>query len=151
MTDTSAAHDVGEQQLHARLAEAVDTVGELRQQLRALIAAEEKDHVSADTLHEAAAQMQAYIAQMQAVTETALAALPDLRSALKQAEAFLAATDLSQVVTDLAETRVMIRSILDDRIRTAEQGRDTAQQELEQIRDRAARLPERHRRSLGMD
>ena len=145
------APDTEMQQLHARLSEAVDTVGELQQRLAALAAAEEKDHVTAATLHEAAAQLQAYIAQIHAVTETALTALPDLQSALRQAEAFLAATDLSQIAAEMAETREMIRTTLDDRIRGTEQEREIAQRELELIRNRAARLPARHRRSLEID
>ena len=145
---TSAEHDAETRQLHARLSEAVDTIRELEQRLAALVAAEEEDRVAAATLHEAAAQMQAYVARMHAVTEIALTALPDLQAALHQAEAFLAATDLSQIVTDLAETREMIRTALDDRIRRTEQERDTTQRELEHIRDRAAKLPARHRRSL---
>ena len=151
MTDTSTEHDADTQQLHARLSEAADMIGELQQRLAALAAAEEQDRVTATTLHWAAAQMQAYIAQMQAVTEAALTALPDLQSALQQAETFLAATNLSQIVTDLAETREMIRTALDDRIRSTEQERETARRELEHIRDRAAKLPARHRRSLEID
>ena len=150
-SDTSAEHDAETQQLHARLSEAADTIRELQQRLAALAAAEEKDRVAAATLHEAAAQMQAYTAQMHAVTEAALTALPDLQSALQQAETFLAATDLGQIVTDLAETREMIRTALDDRIRSTEQERETTQRELEHIRDRAAKLPARHRRSLQID
>ncbi len=149
--DTSAEHDSETRQLHARLSEAADTTRELQQRLAALAAAEEKDGVAAATLHETAAQMQAYIAQMHAVTEIALTALPDLQAALQQAETFLAATDLSQIVTDLAETREMIRTVLDDRIRSTEQDREAAQRELEHIRDRAAKLPARHRRSLQVD
>ena len=42
----------------------------------------------------------------------------------------------------------MIRTALDDRIRRTEQERDTTQRELEHIRDRAAKLPARYRRSL---
>ena len=142
MTDTSTdpdpatEHDADTQQLHARLSEAADMIGELQQRLAALATAEEKDRVTAAMLHEAAAQMQAYIAQMQAVTEAALTALPDLQSALQQAETFLAATTLSRIVTDLAETREMIRTALDDRIRSTEQERETAQRELAHIRDR---------------
>ena len=149
--DTPTEHDADTQQLHARLSEAADMIGELQQRLAALATAEEKDRVTAATLHEAAAQMQAYIAQMQAVTEAALTALPHLQSALQQADTFLAATNLSQIVTDLAETREMIRAALDDRIRSTEQERETAQRELEHIRDRAAKLPARHRRSLEID
>ena len=149
--DTSAEHDAETQQLHARLSEATDTIRGLQQRLGALAAAEEKDRVTATTLHEAAAQMQAYTAQMHAVTEVALTALPDLQSALQQAETFLAATNLSRIVTDLAETREMIRTALDDHIRSTEQERETAQRELEHIRDRAAKLPARHRRSLEID
>ncbi len=164
MTDTSTEHappapapappspsDAGIQQLHARLGEAVDTVGELQQRLAALAAAEEKDRVTAATLHEAAAQLQACIAQIHAVTKTALTALPDLQSALRQAGAFLAATDLSRIAAEMAETREMIRATLDDRIRGTEQEREIAQRELEHIRSRAARLPARHRRSLEID
>ena len=62
--DTSTEHDADTQQLHARLSEAADMIGELQQRLAALATAEEKDRVTAATLHEAAAQMQAYIAQM---------------------------------------------------------------------------------------
>ena len=149
--DTTTEHAADTQQLHARLSEAADMIGELQQRLAALATAEEKDRVTATTLHEAAAQMQAHIAQMQAVTETALTALPHLQSALQQAETFLAATNLSQIVTDLAETREMIRTALDDRIRSTEQERETAQRELEHIRDRVAKLPARHRRSLEID
>ena len=149
--DTSAERDAETQQLHARLREAADTIGELQQRLEALAAAEEKDRVAAATLHEATAQMQAYIAQMHAVTEVALTALPDLQSALQQAETFLAATDLSQLVTDLAETREMIRTALDDRISSTEKERAATQRELEQIRDRVAKLPARHRRSVQID
>ncbi len=145
---TSTEHDAETKQLHARLSEAADTIKELQQRLEALAAAEEKDHVAAATLHEAAAQMQAYIAQMHAVTEAALTALPELQSALQQAETFLAATDLSQLVTDLAETREMIRTALDDRIHSTEKERAATQQELEQIRARVAKLPARHRRKI---
>ena len=45
----------------------------------------------------------------------------------------------------------MIRTALDDRIRSTEQERETAQRELAHIRDRAAKLPARHRRSLEID
>ena len=134
--DTSAEHDAEAQQLHARLSEAADTTGELQQRLAALATAEEKDRVTAATLHEAAAQMQAYIAQLHAVTEAALTALPDLQAALKQAETFLAATDLSQIVTDLAETREMIRTALDDRIRNIEQDLDATQKKRHKVRGR---------------
>ena len=149
--DTSAEHDAETRQLHVRLSEAADTIRELQQRLAALAAAEEKDRVTAATLHEAAAQMQAYVAQMHAVTEVALTALPDLQSALEQAETFLAATDLSQIVTDLAETREMIQTALNDRIRSTEQEHEATQRELEHIRNRAAKLPARHRRSLQVD
>ena len=151
MTDTSTPHDADTQQLHARLSEAADLITELQQHLAALTAAEEQDRVTAATIGEAAAQVQAYTAQLQAVTEAALVALPDLQAALRQAATFLASTDLSQVVTDLAETREMIRTTLDDRIRATEQERETAQQQLQHIRDRAATLPARHRRSLEAD
>ena len=149
--DTAAERDAETQQLHARLSEAADTIRELQQRLAALAAAEEKDRVTASTLHEAAAQMQTYIAHVHAVTEAAVTALPDLQSALRQAETFLAATDLSQIVADLAETREMIRTALDDRIRSTEQQHEATQRELEHIRNRAAKLPARHRRSLEID
>lgn len=149
--DTSAERDAETQQFLARLSEAADTTRELQQRLAALAEAEESDRVAAATLHEAAAQMQAYLAQVHAVTEAALTALPSLQSALQQAETFLAATDLSQVVNDLAETREMIRTVLDDRIHSTEQEREATQRELQIIRDRAAKLPARHRRSLQID
>ena len=153
--DTSAEHDAETQQLHDRLSEATDTIKELQQRLAALAAAEEQDRAAAATLHEATAQMtaqmQAYLAQVHAVTQAALTALPSLRSALQQAETFLTAADLSQVANDLAETREMIRTVLNDRIRSTEQERRTTRRELEIIRDRAAKLPARHRRSLQID
>ena len=148
---TSADGSRRSQQLHARLREATDTTRELQRHLAALAEAEEEDRAAAATLHEATAQMKAYLAQLHAVTEAALTALPSLQSALQQAETFLAATDLSQVIDDLAETREMIRTVLDDRIRSTEQERETTQRELEIIRDRAAKLPARHRRSLQID
>lgn len=146
--DTSAEHDPETQQLHARLREAADTTEQLQQRLAALAAAEEQDRVSAATLHEAAAQLQAYTAQLHAVTEAALTALPDLQAALQQAQAFMAATDLGRIVTDLAETRDMIRAALDNRIRSTEQQNEATQRELEHLRNRIAKLPARYRRSL---
>ena len=95
--------------------------------------------------------MQAYIAQLHAVTEAALTALPDLQAALKQAETFLAATDLSQIVTDLAETRQMIRTALDDRIRNIEQDLDATQKKRHKVRGRTAKLPARGRRRPDSD
>lgn len=148
---TSAERDAETQQLLARLSEAADTTRDLQQRLAALAEAEEADRVAAATLHEAAAQMQAYLAQVHAVTEAARTALPSLQSALQQAETFMAATDLGRVVNDLAEIREMVRTVLDDRIHSTEQERDATQRELELIRDRAAKLPARHRRSLRID
>lgn len=150
MTDTSVPHDAATQQMNARLAEATAAVSALQQRLEALIEAEENDRINSQTLNEATAQLQDYISQIHDVTETARSVLPDLQSALQQAEAFLAATDLSRVVAELAETRELIRLALDDRVGAAELQRDIAQQQLELIRDKAARLPERHRRSLGV-
>ena len=95
--------------------------------------------------------MQAYLAQVHAVTEAALTALPSLQSALQQAETFMAATDMGRVVNDLAEIREMVRTVLDARIHSTEQERDATQRELDLIRDRAAKLPARHRRSLRID
>lgn len=150
MTDTSAPHDAEAQQLNARLAEAAATVSALQERLEALIEAEEKDRINADRINEATTQLRAYISQIHAVTEVARSVLPDLQSALQQVEAFLAATDLSQVVAELAETREMVGLALDDRVGAAELQRDIAQQQLQLIRDKASRLPERHRRSLGV-
>ena len=132
-----------------RFEQASTLIASMHQSLQALTETHQQQQHQTDTLNHTSEHIQTMAAALTTAAATTSDAMAETRAALQAARQFLASTDLSQLLSELTAVRQLIDETFKHQIATLETERDTAQQELETIRNRAAALPKRARQQLS--